>query len=583
MVALPGTRAILAAWSAIQAAIYPEGACDAETRRAFEDEARESNARTLRWAVWVAAPVNAIPVVVFLRRPQEDPANTAWVFWLVSFNTVLATLWIVGAIVAWRRRPAALWRALGDLAGMLILLGSAARSANAQRAHPNLNLFVAGALATAFFLRMRPRIFAPALLGAAVLVLGGIAHFQQRGTARVADELALLGISSLALLCFFFARSVRVRELLARREVERLNAELERRVEAQVGEIVKRAGEIEALNSQLNQKISERSRELSNALARLAEGHGAIEPGTVLGGRVEIGAKIGEGGMGVVYRGRDLVTHKMVAVKVVQAGSANELDGLHRFLHEARAMASMTHGAIVRSIHVDVSEDGRLFQMMEFVEGETLESHLARSGPLPVPVACRVGAVLAAALAAAHAAGVVHLDVKPSNVMLTRAAPGLKLLDFGIAKLRDAQATNSQTQRQVLGTPDFLSPEQVSDPAGVDAPADVYALGLLLYLCVAGRMPFDVKSSPRWLTMLTGRAPVELSTRLPGVDPALARAVMACLQKNPEDRPTAEGVADTLSKIAEAAGTPPLEELDLVQKAGSAPRVVPESAPTAKC
>src|SRR5262249_23590919 len=160
------------------------------------------------------------------------------------------------------------------------------------------------------------------------------------------------------------------------------------------------AQEIDGLNVQLNEKIRERSRELSKALARLAEGHRDLEPGAVLGGRVEIEAWIAQGGVGGVYRGGGLVTGKTGAGKAGQAGSANELDGLYRFLREVQAMASVTHRAIVRSIHVDVTEDGRLFQVMELVEGETLESHLARMGKVTTPVAARLIGVLADALAA---------------------------------------------------------------------------------------------------------------------------------------------------------------------------------------
>jgi hypothetical protein len=545
------TRALLlAARSGVQALLHPEGAGDADARRAFEDEAQESNARVLRWTACLTPPLNALAVLVFLRRPETDPAGAAWSLWLVRLSTMFAALVILVGIVAWRRRPAALWRNLGDVAGVVGLLGAAARSANAQRVHPNINLFVMGAFAIALFLRMRPKVFAPALLAASALVLAGIAYFRRDGADRITDELSVLATSSFAFFGFFFARAMHVRELLARQQLER------------------RAQEIDLLNTQLDEKIRERSRELSMALARLAGGHRALEPGTVLGGRVEIDAWIGQGGMGVVYRGRDLVTDRAVAIKVVQATSATELDGLHRFLGEAQAMASVTHRAIVRSVHVDVSEDGQLFQVMELVEGETLESHLARAGALPPPAAARLVATLAEAVAAAHAAGVVHRDIKPSNVMLTRSAPGLKLLDFGVSKLW--HATGAASEGQIVGTPGFFSPEQVRAPASVAAPADVYALGLLTYLCLANRMPFETGG------VGLHRHPIPISKVVPAVDPTLARAVTACLHDDPAERPTASVLAATLLRVADAAGAPPLEELDLVQDA-----VVSERRPAA--
>lgn len=561
-----GKRSLLAVWGAIRAAMSPEDARDPAFQRVFEEEAWESNARVVRWIVLLAVPINVVSSVAFLRRAPEDPASAAWTYWVVSVNMLLAALGLLAGIVSWYRRPAALWRSLGDIMGTIWLLGAAARSANSQRLHPNITLFVVASFAAVSFLRMRPKAFGPALLGSIAVVLAGMMHLRQDGAARFADELLLFATSAFAVVGFFLTRAMRARELAARREVGLLNAELERRVETQVREIVARAKEVEELNTQLNQKIRERSAELSEALARLAEGHGALEPGSVLGGRVAIEAEIGRGGMGVVYRGRDLVTGKTVAVKVVQAGSAKELDSLHRFLREARVMASVTHGAIVRSVHVDVSEDGRLFQMMELVEGETLDSCLARRTSLPPPAVARLGAVLAAALAAAHAAGVVHRDVKPSNVMLTRAAPGLKLLDFGVSKLWDAHGAGD-TADVLLGTPEFLSPEQAFGSGSVGPPTDVYALGLVLYLCLAGRLPFDTGAQPGLMRHVLV-APVELTTHLPDVDPTLAGAVMACLQKKHGDRPTASDVADTLSRIADQARVPPLETLDLIRPAG---------------
>ena len=314
------------------------------------------------------------------------------------------------------------------------------------------------------------------------------------------------------------------------------------------------------------------------ALTRLCEGHQPLAPGVVLGGRVEIQAWIGQGGMGAVYRGRDRVTGGTVAVKVVQASSASELDGLYRFLREAETLATVAHPAVVRPIHVDVSEDGRLFQIMELVEGTTLETCLARAGTLPPRAVSRLGAVLADALGAVHAAGVVHRDVKPGNVMLTRTAPGLKLVDFGISKVWDAPSRESQGR--VLGTPGFLSPEQLDAPDRVAAPTDVYALGVLLYLSLSGHLPFDAESARSVIfTRLLG-APVDIVKWVPGLDPALALTVMTCLHRDPARRPPARALAETLSRGADAAGAPPLEALLLSfppapEARASAPRCVP--------
>lgn len=521
--------------NAIRSAVYPEGEGDEGARRAFADEAVESNTLAIRWLVLFVAPLHVLVIAACLGLGVTDPGRVAWLTWLVNINEALLAFTILGASVSWRGRPAFLTRVVGDVGGAVYILGGAAMSANAQRVNPNLNVFAIVAFFTAFRLRMRPQVYVPSLSLGIALVIGATARFQHEPATRATEYLTVLTISGLSLFAFFLARGMRFRELSARLQVQQLNA-------------------------QLNEKIRERSKELSMALARLAEDNRALDTGAVLGGRVEIEVPIGRGGMGMVYRGRDLLTDRAVAVKVVQAGSAQELDRLHRFLREAQIVASVTHPAIVRSIHVDVSEDGLLFQVMELVEGETLASFLEQ-GSLSPPLVLRLGAVLAHALATAHEARVVHLDVKPGNVILTRATPGLKLLDFGISKLRGARAVGGSAGERIIGTPEFLSPEQVSNPSRVDDRADVYALGLVLYLAIAGRMPFDAASPPAWLLAHTLRPPLDLQVSVPGIDPQLAEVVMSCLQKDPGERPAASTVAAELAVLADRAEAPALEDL----------------------
>ncbi|MGZ3408080.1 MAG: serine/threonine-protein kinase, partial [Polyangia bacterium] len=180
----------------------------------------------------------------------------------------------------------------------------------------------------------------------------------------------------------------------------------------------------------------------------------------MLGGRFVVEEIIGQGGMGSVWAGVDKSSGARVAIKVIQATSSRQLDALRRFIREAGATATVNHPAVVRMLHVDVSDDGLLFQVQELVVGETLTRRLGL--PWPPGEAARLGAVLAEALAAAHAEGVVHRDVKPDNVMLTTTAPGLKLLDFGIAKLYDAVSLGRETTHAgvILGTPAYMAPEQ---------------------------------------------------------------------------------------------------------------------------
>jgi serine/threonine protein kinase len=198
-----------------------------------------------------------------------------------------------------------------------------------------------------------------------------------------------------------------------------------------------------------------------DAVARWHEGSvdattGGLLPGAVVGGRYVVERRLGAGGMGAVYAARDREHGERVALKVIQARSAHELDALRRFVDEARAAAHLSHPGIVRVLALELGDEGQMFQVQELVDGVTLEERL-RHGALPLAMAARLGAAVADALADAHARGVVHRDVKPSNLMLTRAAPGVKLLDFGVARLGDEGVT---ADGDVVGTPAYMAPEQ---------------------------------------------------------------------------------------------------------------------------
>ena len=550
---------------------------DEATRVAFDREASAYNIRNLRVLLPLLACVHLLSLVSFARAAALTAAHDAWLLWLTRLHGVLFAGSISLALATYRARSPLAGLGLGNIAASLYVLGTACISANAQQVHPNMNSFTVGTLAAAFFIQPRGRHYLSALTAGTAIVFGAVLLAHHEPAMRTAQIMSLLVVIAVSFVAFFSMRALRIRELTARRQVETLNGELEGRVAAQVDVITLRAKEIEQLNVQLNQQVKERSRELSMALARLAEEHHHIAPGTVLGDRVEIEGRIGEGGMGAVYRGRDLVTSAAVAVKVVQAGSINELDGLYRFLREAQALASLTHPAIVRSFHIDVADDGRLFQVMELVSGETLQARLDREGPLPIPVAARLGAVLADALANAHEAGIVHRDVKPANVMLTTTSPGIKLLDFGVSKLRDARASHGRTDGNVIGTPEFLSPEQISDPRGVGDRADVYALGLVLYLAMSGRPPYDTASARSWLVAHVVQPPEDITSLVPGIDPDVAKTVMICLAKTPEERPSAAEIARSLAACADRLGCASLESL--WQRAASAPPERPSPEP----
>jgi serine/threonine protein kinase len=213
-------------------------------------------------------------------------------------------------------------------------------------------------------------------------------------------------------------------------------------------------------------------------------------------GPYRIDAEAGAGGMGVVYRGTDVVLKRTVAIKVLNAGAIGDAERRRRFIQEAQAASALNHPDIVTIYQVG-SEGATDFIAMEFVAGRSLEETL-RSRPLPLADAIRVAIRIAGALGAAHRAGIVHRDLKPANVMLTEAG-GVKLLDFGVAKLTeiaspDAGTTLAHAHTQtgmVMGTPAYMSPEQARGEK-VDARSDIYAFGLLLREMMKGRPCGDV-------------------------------------------------------------------------------------------
>jgi eukaryotic-like serine/threonine-protein kinase len=531
---------------------WPERTLDDADRQAVADELDGYNHRVMRILAAVAALINVANIVVYSTLTSENPAYRDWIDNVIRIHLValvLAPLFVV------TRRSAAPGALFYVLFGALL-------SANAQRAHGAVHAFSITALGSAVLVRTRPWQFILTLLAGCVLVSVAAFRLQPDPTLASASAITSAGVGAVALAAFLVTHVAKMRELIARRALERINAELEQRVERGVRE-----------------KVKERSEALTRALQRLGD-QVSLAPGTVLGERFEIDRPLGFGGMGVVYRGRDLSTRDSVAIKVIQATNAHELDGVHRFLQEAKATASVNHPAVVRSLYIDVTDDGCLYQVMELVEGVPLDERLRRDQALGWGAAARLGVVLGEALAAAHSVGIVHRDVKPPNIMLMRVAPGLKLLDFGVSKLRDDVMAPSETGSRLIGTPEFMAPEQISDSSTVGEKADVYALGLVVYQAAAGRGPFDVTSPAQWLHAHTVRDPIDLRGRVPDCPAPFSEMVMRCLRKDPLARPTAGEVARILLPLADAAQVPSLESLERAKKPRSSVAQVMESAAT---
>jgi serine/threonine protein kinase len=288
----------------------------------------------------------------------------------------------------------------------------------------------------------------------------------------------------------------------------------------------------------------------------------SLTPGTRLG-NYEIVTPLGAGGMGEVYRAKDLRLGREVALKVLPADVASHTDRLARLEREARAVAALNHPNIV--VLYSVEDAGAVrFLTMELVEGQSLDRHLAQGG-LPLPRVLDFGIALADALTAAHAKGVVHRDLKPANVMLTPDGR-IKVLDFGLAKLTalepegDAMQLATMTtpisgEGRVVGTVSYMAPEQVRG-AAVDSRSDLFALGVVLYELAAGRRPFAGASLADVASAILRDEPPPLAGLRADLPRGLQRIVGRCLEKDPARRvQTATDVRNELEQVRRALGS----------------------------
>jgi serine/threonine-protein kinase len=306
---------------------------------------------------------------------------------------------------------------------------------------------------------------------------------------------------------------------------------------------------------------------------------------TLLGDRYQVGDTLGFGGMSEVHRGRDLRLGRDVAIKVLRADLARDPTFQARFRREAQNAASLNHPAIVAVYDTGetLGEAGPVpYIVMEYVDGETLRDLLKREGPLPPKRAMEIVADICAALDFSHRHGIVHRDVKPANVMLTRAG-AVKVMDFGIARaVADGQATVTATAA-VIGTAQYLSPEQARGEA-VDARSDVYATGCVLYELLTGSPPFTGDSPVAIAYQHVREDPKPPSMLRPGLPPSLDAIVLKALNKNPLNRyqTAAEMRSDLVRALSgQAVHATPLmpdaEKTELMRQ--QSVRVVPVVAP----
>lgn len=259
--------------------------------------------------------------------------------------------------------------------------------------------------------------------------------------------------------------------------------------------------------------------------------------GAIIDGRYRIDQRIGDGGMGVVYRASHVILQKLFAIKVLRPELARDPEVVQRFVQEAKAASAIGHPNIVNINDFGQTEDGSVYLAMEFLVGQTLAQAMA-AGPLLYPRALDLFVQISAALDATHAHDIVHRDLKPENVFLKREGRDpdvVKVLDFGIAKVRNAAAKLTRTG-MVFGTPHYMSPEQAAGQP-VDHRSDIYSLGVIMYQTLAGQLPFIAESFMEIVTKHMYEPPAALSAGTHALPPALEALVMQCLAKKPEDRP----------------------------------------------
>jgi len=269
-------------------------------------------------------------------------------------------------------------------------------------------------------------------------------------------------------------------------------------------------------------------------------------------GVYELVAVLGRGGMGAVYKARQPSLDRMVAVKVLPASFSGDASFAKRFMREAKSTAAVSHPHIIEIFDYGLDQ-GRHYIAMELIDGESLSAVLDRQGALPARRTVDLMRQVASALAKAHAAGIVHRDVKPGNILLTRDGVA-KVADFGLAKRPEIDA-NVTADGQALGTPLYMSPEMVRGER-VDARSDLYSLGATFYHLLAGRPPFEGTSAYAVALKHSEEEPPPLDKWAPDTPPELCHIVHRLLRKNPAERyQSAEAVLHELGHLAERQGS----------------------------
>jgi len=290
-------------------------------------------------------------------------------------------------------------------------------------------------------------------------------------------------------------------------------------------------------------------------------GPGALV-GTTIDEKYLVKSVLGAGGMGTVYAGENIRLGRPVAIKVLVRNAADP-QAEKRFLKEARATGSISHPHICQVYDLGTT-NGSPYIVMEKLIGETLSTRIAREKTLPIVESCTMIADVADGLAAAHEHNILHRDVKPDNVFLAKVGDEIvpKLVDFGIAKNIQRTATMWETLTQVgtiVGTPDYMAPEQATGSRDLDARVDIYACGVMLYEMLTGRRPFSSNSSQETLQLVLKTVPSPPRTHREEIPVDLERVILVAMRKSKNDRfATARDLSKALREIAKSGAVSPV-------------------------
>jgi eukaryotic-like serine/threonine-protein kinase len=319
-----------------------------------------------------------------------------------------------------------------------------------------------------------------------------------------------------------------------------------------------------------------------------------VAPGEILADKYRVERVIGVGGMGVVVAATHVELEEPRALKFMLRKYSDDAEAAARFVREAKAAARLKSEHVGAIYDIGRLASGQPYMVMEYLAGDDLRAILEREGQLPIEQAVDYTLQALCGLAEAHTAGIVHRDLKPANLFVTQGTDGLprvKIVDFGISKLTGATAQPIAAKTQtaaLLGSPHYMSPEQLACARLVDARTDIWSVGIMLYEMLTGKLPFDGPSVTAVTVVVVQKDPPKPSGLRPEIAPALEAAVLRCLAKDPDDRfPDVAALAEALAPFGSDAGRSLVEHVKRVQQAArpsaeAAPAATPPPATEAK-